>query len=112
MRKCPRSSAANRRSIRCTGSGKWGKPGHFAKQRVFHRVSALQVSQKFGGEQASKKVYGGDEELPQRQPLNERRLKYDAAAARKAARAAGDGDSDDYDAGATDCSAVYYAFLS
>lgn len=67
-----------------------------------HVHTNVQVSQKFGGDltQSQKKGYGGDEDLPVREALNERRLKYDAAAARRAVRAGGGGgDSDEYDAG-------------
>ncbi|KAG2499555.1 hypothetical protein HYH03_002500 [Edaphochlamys debaryana] len=66
----------------------------FARQRV---------SQRFGADHASlgKRPTGGDEDLPRREPLHERRAKFDAAAARHKARA-GDDDGDgaeEYDLG-------------
>lgn len=50
-------------------------------------------------------MHGGDEDLPRREPLHERRAKFDAAAARRGARGPGgsedgeDGGAEEYDLG-------------
>ena len=46
------------------------------------------VSQKFGGEAPRPTMRGGDEDVPRRPPLHERRAQYDAVAAKRAAHAA------------------------
>lgn len=60
----------------------------FARQRV---------SQKFGGEPEVKKARGGDDDLPRRESLSQRRAKYDAVVARRGGGAGGDDDDDDDD---------------
>lgn len=55
----------------------------------------MQVSQKFGAELTRPALHGGDEDLPKRATLGERRAHYDAIAAKRSARAASeDGDDD------------------
>ncbi|GFR45262.1 hypothetical protein Agub_g6368 [Astrephomene gubernaculifera] len=55
------------------------------------------VSQKFGTDHPSlsKRPHGGDEDLPLREPLHERRAKFDAAAARRSVRADEEGFGDE-----------------
>lgn len=54
------------------------------------------MSQKFGAEAPKRTLHGGDEDLPRREPLHERRLKYDSVAAKRSAKAAElYGDDDD-----------------
>jgi hypothetical protein len=43
----------------------------------------FQVSQKFGAEVVRSAWHGGDEDLPRREALHERRVKFDAVAARR-----------------------------
>ncbi|GIL48552.1 hypothetical protein Vafri_5040 [Volvox africanus] len=62
------------------------------------------VSQRFGADHPSlsRRPHGGDEDLPLREPLHERRAKFDASAARRAVKANNDDGSDgaeEYDLG-------------
>ncbi|KAG1660216.1 hypothetical protein FOA52_005085 [Chlamydomonas sp. UWO 241] len=61
--------------------------------RLADLFSRQKVSQKFGADAPRAETRGGDEDVPRRAPLHERRLKYDSAAARRSA-AAGDGEED------------------
>eukprot|EP00955_Chlamydomonas_euryale_P055841 356232-Chlamydomonas_euryale.AAC.13 len=71
------------------GEGKKGS-------RLSDLLSRQKVSQKFGADAPRPEIHGGDEDLPRRMPLHERRLKHDSVAARRAA-AADDGMGGDDD---------------
>ena len=73
------------------GNGAGGKGSRLAE--LFNRQK---VAQKFGAEAPRAAVHGGDEDLPRREALHDRRVKFDAVAAKRAARMGdGDGDEDD-----------------
>lgn len=69
------------------GGGGASLTGLFGRQRLSQKFGADITAQLRAGR-------GGDDDLPAREPLYERRAKYDAVAARKAA-AAGGGDDED-----------------
>lgn len=64
--------------------------GLFEKQRLSQKFGADLLSQ-----QAAARRPGGDDDVPTKAPLHERRAKYDSVAARRAAAAAAGGSSDD-----------------
>ena len=47
----------------------------------------------------AKKAHTGDDDLPRREPLHERRARFDAVAARKGAKASREGEDADGDGG-------------
>jgi U3 small nucleolar RNA-associated protein 3 len=61
------------------GGGAAGGKG----SRLADLLSRQKVSQKFGADAPRVVARGGDEDLPQRQPLHERRLKHDSVVARR-----------------------------
>ena len=70
--------------------------GGKSASRLADLFSRQKVSQKFGAEAPRAASHGGDEDLPRREALQDRRVKYDAVVARRAA-AARNGDDDDDD---------------
>ncbi|GAX72959.1 hypothetical protein CEUSTIGMA_g414.t1 [Chlamydomonas eustigma] len=60
------------------------------------------VSQKYGADAPRGALHGGDEDLPRREALHERRIKFDAAAARKMASGKGKMGDEDEDDGMPD----------
>ncbi|KXZ45808.1 hypothetical protein GPECTOR_50g602 [Gonium pectorale] len=85
-------------------AGAAGEPGTARGSALNDLFARHKVSQKFGTDHPSltKRPHGGDEDLPLREPLHERRAKFDAAVARRGARAGGsddDGGDAEYDLG-------------
>ena len=62
--------------------------GNQARSGLADLFSRQKVSQKFGGEYQRPVMHGGDEDVPRRAPLHERRAQFDAKVARKNAHSA------------------------
>jgi len=68
--------------------GAQGDGAQGARSGLSDLFARQKVSQRFGGEAPRPTQHGGDEDLPRRAPLHERRAQFDAKVARKAARSA------------------------
>eukprot|EP00877_Chromochloris_zofingiensis_P010647 jgi/Chrzof1/5836/Cz16g17190.t1 len=83
------------------GQDKGGKPAAAGGSGLADLFGRQRLSQKFGADLTSdrKKFRSGDEDVPTRNPIHERRSQFDATAARRAAAAGvgGEDDNDDMD---------------
>ena len=77
-------------------NGGGGTEGGGKGSRLAELFNRQKVAQKFGAEAPRATMHGGDEDLPRREALHDRRVKFDAVAAKRAAAGRmGDGDGDE-----------------